>query len=165
MAVARAIDRLLERPVEIGSVPGVVAMATDADGTLYEGAFGERTVGVGPAMTLDTVFWIASMTKPIASIAALQLVEQGRLALDEPIGRVLPELDAPRVLTGWDADGAPLLRPARRLITLRHLLSHTAGFVYPIWNRDMQRYGEYVGRSDVAARRSDLPTGPLMFDP
>lgn len=165
MAVVTAIDYLLERAVATGSVPGVVAMATDADGTLYEGAFGERVVGAGPAMTLDTVFWIASMTKPVASVAALQLVEQERLALDEPIGRVLPELNSPLVLTGWDTGGAPLLRSARRPITLRHLLSHTAGFVYPIWNADMQRYAEYAGQPDVAARRADLPSAPLMFDP
>ena len=105
------------------------------------------------------------MTKPIASVAALQLVEQGRLALDEPIGRVLPELESPQVLTGWDGDGAPLLRPARRPITLRHLLSHTAGFAYPIWNRDVQRYAEYAGQPGMVARRADLPQGPLMFDP
>ncbi len=122
------IDAALSRAVEAGEVPGVVALAATENGVMYEGAFGRRDLPGGPAMTLDTVFRIASMTKAVTSVAAMQLVEQGKLRLDQPIGDVLSELAAPQVLEGFDSTGAPRLRPARRAITLRHLLTHTAGF-------------------------------------
>src|SRR5436305_10449608 len=136
------IDSVMRGAVEAGEVPGVVAMAATADGPLYAGAFGLRERGAGPAMTLDTVFRIASMTKAITSVAAMQLVEQGKLALDAPVPDIDPALGRPQVLDGFDAAGAPLLRPAKRPITLRHLLTHTAGFVYEFWNGDALRYVE-----------------------
>ena len=96
-------------------------------------------------MTLDSVFWIASMTKAITAAAGMQLVEQGKLSLDEPIGKVLPDLAAPQVLEGFDAKGEPKLRPAKKPITLRHLMTHTAGFAYDMWNGDMVQYLEKTG--------------------
>jgi methyl acetate hydrolase len=108
-------------------VAGVVALATNAAETLYEGAFGRRDITNTEPMTVDAVFWIASMTKAITATAAMQLVEQGKLDLDEPVGRLLPELAAPKVLEGFAPDGSPKLREASRPITLRHLLTHTAG--------------------------------------
>src|SRR5437667_1713112 len=128
-SVAR-IDALLSRAVEAGEVPGVVAMAANDGGVAYEGAFGVRDLAGGPVMTRDTVFRIASMTKAVTSVAAMQLVEQGRLSLDQPLGEVVPELAAPQVLEGFDASGTPRLRPPKRPITLKHLLTHTAGFGY-----------------------------------
>ena len=122
-------DAALRRACESGELPGVVAMAADGERVIYEGAFGRRSVGDPAPMTLDTVFWIASMTKAVTSVAAMQLVEQGKLALDAPLGDVLPELSAPQVLEGFDAGGAPMLRPARRPMTLRQLLTHTAGLL------------------------------------
>ena len=83
-------------------------------------------------MTTDTVFWIASMTKAITSAAAMQLVEQGKLALDQPVANILPELSPPQVLEGFDGSGEAILRPAKQAIMLRHLITHTAGFVYDI---------------------------------
>ena len=124
------IDSALRHAVDAKDVPGVVAMAATDKGLLYEGAFGTRDLGNGPAMTLDTVFRIASMTKAMTSVAAMQLVEQGQLTLDEPVPNIDPALGAPQVLEGFDAAGAPQLRPAKRPITLRHLLTHTAGFSY-----------------------------------
>ena len=108
------IDRVLKAATDRGDVPGVVAMAATRGGPWYQGAFGKRALPDGPAMTADTVFWIASMTKAITSTAAMQLVEQGKLSLDSPISQVLPELAAPQVLEGFDATGEPKLRPARR---------------------------------------------------
>ena len=138
-------DRVLARAVDAGDVPGVVALAADAGGVIYTGAFGRRAFGEGPAMTTDTVFAIASMTKAVTSVAALQLVEQGRVTLDEPLSERLPELAAMRVLSGFDAAGAPRFRAPGRPITLRHLLTHTAGFAYPTWNAALLRYQESSG--------------------
>ena len=79
-------------------------------------------------MTMDTVFAIASMTKAITATAAMQLVERGQLKLDEPASDIIPYLSGVGVLEGFGDDGQPIIRPARRAITLRHLLTHTAGF-------------------------------------
>ena len=159
------IDEVLKKATDRGDVPGVVAMAATRDGPLYQGAFGTRALPDGAAMTPDTVFWIASMTKAITSTAAMQLVEQGKLALDGPIAEVLPELAAPRVLEGFDAEGEPRLRAARRPITLRHLITHTAGFVYDIWNPQMGRYMERNGVPGIITCQNAALALPLTFDP
>ena len=160
-----SIDRVLEAAVERGDVPGIVAMAADRDGVIYQGAFGRRALPDGAAMTADTVFWIASMTKAITSTAAMQLVEQGRLALDQPIATVLPELASPQVLEGFDGAGAPRLRPAAQRITLRHLLTHTSGFVYDIFNPEMGRYMELKNIPNVISCQDATLALPLVLDP
>src|SRR6201984_651320 len=99
------VDQVLKAAIDRGDVPGVVAMATTREGPVYQGAFGKRALPDGPAMTVDTVFWIASMTKAITSTAAMRLVEQGKLSLDWPIAEVLPELAPPQVLEGLHAAG------------------------------------------------------------
>jgi methyl acetate hydrolase len=165
MAEFQKIDQVLRDATERGDVPGVVAMAATREGRVFQGASGKRAVPDGPAMTADTVFWIASMTKAITSAAAMQLVEQGRLALDRPIGDVLPELASPQVLEGFDAADEPQLRPARRPITLRHLITHTAGFVYDIWNPDMGRYMEKGGIPGIITCQNAALGLPLVFDP
>jgi methyl acetate hydrolase len=159
------IDTALRRAVEAGEVPGVVAMAATLDGPIYEGAFGERALGAGPAMTLDTVFRIASMTKAITSVAAMQLVEQGKLGLDAPVPDIDPTIGRPQVLDGFDASGAPMLRPAKRPITLRHLLTHTAGFVYEMWSANAKHYVEATGTPPVMSGRLAALQRPLAFDP
>jgi CubicO group peptidase (beta-lactamase class C family) len=116
-------------------------------------------------MTRDIVFRIASMTKAVTSVAAMQLVEQGKLQLDQPIGNVLPELAAPQVLEGFDNSGTPRLRPAKRPITLRHLLTHTAGFGYEFWNPDLGRYLAAVGRPSIVTGQLAALHAPLLFDP
>jgi len=165
MAVMTAVDQVLERAVEAGEVPGVVALAADDKGVVYEGVFGKREVGTGVDMTRDTVFWIASMTKAVTSVAAMQLVEQGKLELDEPLGKRMPALASPQVLEGFDAEGAPRLRPAKRPITLRHLLTHTAGFTYDIWNADMGRYMQHGGVPGIIECKNATLQTPLVFDP
>ena len=159
------VDAVLKAAIERGDVPGVVAMAATGDGAIYEGAFGRRALPDGAAMTADTVFWLASMTKAITSTAAMQLVDEGKLALDRPIADVLPELATPQVLEGFDPAGEPKLRPARRAITLRHLLTHTAGFVYDIWNAEMGRYMEKRGVPGIISCQNAALALPLVFEP
>jgi CubicO group peptidase (beta-lactamase class C family) len=159
------VDQVLKAATDRGEVPGVVAMAATREGPVYQGAFGQRVLPDGPAMTVDTVFWIASMTKAITSTAAMRLVEQGKLSLDWPIAEVLPELASPQVLEGFDAAGEPRLRPARRQITLRNLITHTAGFVYDIWNPEMGRYMEKAGIPGIISCQNAALMLPLVFDP
>jgi methyl acetate hydrolase len=165
MVVATGVDRVLEAAVTQGQIPGVVAMAADSKGIIYEGAFGSRAVGSEQGMTVDTVFWIASMTKAITSISAMQLVEQGAVSLDEPLGDKLPELREVQVLEGFDDNGRPRLRAPLRPITLRHLLTHTAGFTYDIWNPDMIRYEEVMSVPGIIECRKATLMSPLVFDP
>jgi CubicO group peptidase (beta-lactamase class C family) len=159
------VDQTLAAATQAQQIPGVVAMVTTDKETIYQGVFGKRALDAPAAMTLDSVFWLASMTKAITSVAAMQLVEQGKLALDEPVGNVLPDLASPQVLDGFDAGGKPMLRAARRPITLRHLMTHTAGFGYGTWNAAL---GQYMTQASVPATRSCLNRSllmPLSFDP
>jgi CubicO group peptidase (beta-lactamase class C family) len=160
-----AIDGLLHEAVSLGTVPGVVAAVADRSGVLHEGAAGVRRAGTDAPMGADTMVWIASMSKAITSAAAMQLVEQGKLALDTPISAVLPALAEPKVLTGFAADGTPQLRPASRPITLRHLLTHTSGHTYPFWNADCGRYEQHVGSPGIVSCQNAALEMPLMFDP
>lgn len=164
-AQSRQIDAALRRAADAKEVPGVVAVAANDKGVIYEGAFGTRNLAQGPAMTLDTIFRLASMTKAVTSVAAMQLVEQGRLQLDQPIGNVLPELSAPQVLDGFDDAGAPRLRPANRPITLRHLLTHTAGFGYEFDNADLVRYVKTTNTPPTSTGKLAALRLPLTFDP
>ena len=159
------IDQVLSDAVASGQVPGVVAVAANADGTIYQGAFGHRSAAGGPPMTLDTVFRIASMTKAVTGAAVMQLVEQGRIGLDQPAEEILPFLRQTQVLDGYDAAGKPILRAPRGTITLRKLLTHTAGFVYDTWNRDMNRYAAETGLPAARTARLEALSAPLGFDP
>jgi len=165
MIDAGALDALLRDAVEAGEVPGVVALAADAAGELYRGAFGRRALDAPAPMTADSLFWIASMTKAVTSVMAMQLVEEGRLALDAPLGGLLPGLAEPQVLEGFDAAGRPRLRPARRPITLRLLLTHTAGFSYNTWNPDIARFMAATGLPATRTHRLASLDAPLAFDP
>jgi methyl acetate hydrolase len=161
-----AADAALRQAVSEGRVAGVVGLAGSAQGELYAGAFGARSAAAGAAtMTLDSVFWIASMTKAVTTTAAMQLVEQGKLGLDKPAGEILPELAAPQVLEGFDAAGAPKLRPARGTVTLRKLLTHTAGFTYDIWDADNGRYRKYANVPSIITCKDEALKTPLAFDP
>jgi len=163
------IDQLLRRMSDAKEIPGVVATAATSKEVIYQGAFGKRDLSKDDAknneMTADSVFWIASMTKAITAAAGMQLVEQGKLSLDEPIGKVLPDLAAPQVLEGFDAKGEPKLRAAKKPITLRHLMTHTAGFAYDMWNGDMVQYLEKTGTPGVITCKNGALKTPIMTDP
>ena len=158
-------DKVLNEAVERGDIPGVVAAVTNRDATFYQAAFGERGLGQGVPMTFDTVFYLASMTKPITATAAMQLVEQGKLELDTPISKWAPDVAKIQVLDGWDANGEPILRAPKRDITLRHLMTHTSGFVYSLWDADFGRYVKAKNFPDLSTGEEAAYYPPLMFDP
>ena len=158
------IDAALRDATQARLLPGVVAMAANDGGVIYEGAFGSRQIGQPAPMSHDTIFSVASMIKLVTSVAALQLVEQGKLTLDGPVPAIDEALGAPQVLTGFDSVGVPQLRPAKRPITLRDLLTHTAGFTYPLWDAQALRYRRAIA-APPPRRNGAWPRTPLMFDP
>ena len=159
------IDAALAAAVGGDRIAGLAAAAADGHGTIYEAAFGRRNLDVPDPMTTDSVFRIASMTKAITAVAAMQLTEQGKLSLDQPAREILPFLTDTKVLTGFDKQGNPLLRAPRTQVTLRNLLTHTAGFVYDTWNADMNRYAAVTGLPPVRTGKLAALTAPLNFDP
>lgn len=165
MSLQQALDAVLQRGVQPGGVPGVVAGITNREGTLYEGAFGVRKIGSDAKMTKDSVVLIASMTKALTSVAAMQLVEQGKLDLDSPASKWLPALGEVKVLDGWNADGQPKLRAPKRPITLKHLLTHTSGFAYQFFNENVGKWQAATGAPGFASSAYASLTMPLMFDP
>ena len=165
MVNTSSIAAPLRHAAEAGDIPGVAAAAATRDGVIFEDAFGTRDLASGAPMTADTVVWIASMTKAVTGACAMQLVEQGKLSLDGAIAAVLPELGQVQVLEGFDAGGNPLLRAPKRPITLRHLLTHTSGFTYDIWNADMGRHMEAAGIPGIISCQNAALSIPLVFDP
>jgi CubicO group peptidase (beta-lactamase class C family) len=161
----KAIDDALAQGVASGTVAAAVGLAADTRGIFYEGAYGKRDLGAGEGVDQDTVFWLLSMTKAITAAACMQLVEQGRLSLDEPASKVLPELASPKVLGGFDDAGKPILRPAKRAITLRHLLTHTSGYTYANWSDKLPQYEKVTGQPDIAYSLNGAFAAPLEFDP
>jgi CubicO group peptidase (beta-lactamase class C family) len=159
------IDQALAQGVSSGTVAGVVGLAADARGLLYEGSYGKRDLDKDAAMTPDTVFWLLSMTKAITATACMQLVEQDKLRLEQPMSQVLPELASLKVLEGFDASGQPKLRPARRPMTLRHLLTHTSGYTYGNWSDRIPHYEKVTGMPDIAESKNGALSCPLEFDP
>jgi methyl acetate hydrolase len=159
------IDQVLQQKADAKEIPGVVAVAASGKEVIYQGAFGKRDLGKDDPMTTDSVFWIASMTKAVTTAGAMQLVEQGKLSLDEPIGKLLPDLASPQVLEGFDAKGEPQLRAAKKPITLRQLMTHTAGFCYELWNSDKATYLEKTGTPGITTCQNAALKTPLASDP
>ena len=159
------IDSVLATAVGGDRIAGLVAAAADEHGVVYQSAFGRRSVAAPARMTADSVFRVASMTKAVTAAAAMQLTEQGKLSLDQPAREILPFLAATKVLEGFDAAGQPVLRAPRSEVTLRRLLTHTAGFAYDIWDAALQRYQDVTGLPGIRSARLAALDAPLMFDP
>ncbi|EEN84365.1 serine hydrolase domain-containing protein [Rhodococcus erythropolis] len=160
------LDDVLARATQgADRVPGVVAMITDREGNIYEGAAGERTLGHGVPMTLDTTFALFSTTKAITGTAVLQCVEEGLLDLDAPAATYVPDIGELKVLDGFDAGGDPVLREPKRDITTRMLLLHTAGFGYDFFNESYNRLSQEHGQPSVITCSKAALTTPLLFDP
>ena len=158
---ATGIDEVLRTGIQRRNIPAVTATVATAGKFTYRGAFGTRDAASGIKVTPDSIFAIASMTKAVTSVAAMQLVEQGKVKLEEPLLKYIPEFAKLQVFDGYDSSGKPNLRPVRTPVTLQHLLTHTSGFCYDTWSEDMQKYEKAGG----AAPSGVAPLVPLMFEP
>jgi len=165
MPTIASIDKLFSQATESKAMPGIVAVAATDTGTVYEGAFGKRDLGKDAPMTVDSIVWIASMTKAITGTAAMQLVERGELSLDRPATEVVADLSTAKVLEGFDGAGQPRLRAPKRPITLRHLLTHTSGFAYEIWRQEIAQYQSVTNTPGITTCANAALTTPLVFDP
>lgn len=165
-ALKETLDQVLDRAVRrAGGVPGVVAMLTDREGNLYEGAAGVREVGKDTPMTTDTVFALFSTTKAITGTALMQLVEEGKVRLEDPVKEYVPEIADIKVLEGFDQSGEPLLREPRRDVTVGMLMLHTAGFGYEFFSHEDQKYREATGVPSILTSSFDSIKSVLLFDP
>lgn len=159
------LDAHLRSTVENGELPGVTAMVTTSEGTVYQAGFGESKRGSCTSMTPDSVMMLASMTKPITGLAAMILVERGDLALDAPARDVIPEVDDLVVLEGWDDNGEPIVRAPEKTVTLRHFLTHTSGLSYEFWNADIGRYQERKGIPEIITQEDAALFTPMIAEP
>ena len=162
---AAVIDSVLAASVGDGKIAGLVAAAACDSGVIYQSAFGRRDASLPRPMTTDSIFRIASMTKAITAAAAMQLVEQDKLSLDRPAKDILPLLAGTKVLLGFDVNNIPIMRSPRTQITLRNLLTHTAGFVYDTWNEELNRYAALTDLPACRTGKLEALTAPLNFDP
>ena len=162
--VRTSIDEVLQNAVDSGAVPNVAAIAADRDGIIYEGAAGPRAAGGSDPVSVDTHFRIMSMTKMVATVAALQLMERGDLDLDEPIETYRPEWAEMQVLDGFDGDTPRLRAPATKA-TVRHLITHTSGLGYWFFSEDIGRWEAHSGTPNVLSGENVIFSAPLIADP
>src|SRR4030095_6388919 len=155
---ATALSSFLKSATDRGDVPGVVVAVVDKNGLLYNEAFGKSSTVKNTRMTKDTIFNMASMTKAITSTAIMQLVDEGKLKVDDEVGKYLPKYKDPQVISKFnDADASYETRPAKRQITIRHLLTHTSGIGYGFSSPTLAKIMEKTKKTELDA--------PLLFDP
>ncbi len=155
------LDDALRSSLQKRGIPTATAIVANADHVTYSGVFGKRDSAGSVSAEIDSIFRIASMTKAITTTAALQLMEQGKVTLHEPVSKHLPELAKLDVLEGFDPSGKPMLRPAKTPIALRHLLTHTSGCAYANWSPTLTQYIKVSGSTP----RAVAPLNPLLFEP
>jgi CubicO group peptidase (beta-lactamase class C family) len=154
----KSLDDELQSAVDRKDAAGIVVLAADRKGLIYDGAFGVADIDAGTPIKSDSLFRIASMTKAVTSTAAMQLIEQGRFALDDPVAKYFPEFAKLQVFESFDpATGAYQLKPATNTVTIRHLFTHTSGLGYPFTSAILRDFKPRAGE--------DYPVGPLLFAP
>lgn len=165
-AVKQAADAVVDYSVHrAGGAPGVVAMATDRNGNFYEGAAGKRELGKDQPMTLDSVMAIFSTTKAITGVALMQLVEEGKVSLNDPVKKYVPEISEIQVLDGFDDAGHPKLRAPKSDATVGQLMLHTAGFCYEFFSHDDLKYRTATGIPTVVSSTFASVRTVLLHDP
>ena len=164
--IQQAADTVLGYSVNrAGGAPGVVAMATDRKANFYEGCAGKRSLGADPAMTLDSVMAIFSTTKALTGTALMQLVEEGKLKLDDPAKKYVPEIAEIQVLDGFDAAGQPKTRAPKRDITVNDLILHISGLCYEFFSHDDLKYRTAKGIPTVVSSTFASIRTVLLHDP
>ena len=162
----QAADTVLANTVgSAGGAPGVVAMVTDRNANVYEGAAGRRSLGGDAPMTTDSVMAIFSTSKAITGTTLMQLVEEGQVRLDDPVKKYVPEIAEIQVLEGFDAAGQPKLRAPKRDITINHLMLHTAGFSYEFFSADDLKLRGAKGIPSVVSATFASVKTCLLWDP
>jgi methyl acetate hydrolase len=151
------IDAVLQQAVDSGAVPNVVGVAADDEGVIYAGAVGPRAVGGDEPVNTDSVFRIASMTKMICTVAALQQRDRGNLHFDAPVDAYCPDFAAVKVLDGG-GDHKPSMRAPASRATVKQLVTHTAGLAYGFWNASIRRW-------EAATEGSNVFAAPMVADP
>ncbi len=164
MSLDQAIDTCITKAIENKVIPGAVSAVVNRDGLVSIRSHGVRSEATRSPMTDDTVFQIASMTKPITGTACMQAVERGLLKLDQPASEIIPWLGEVQVLEGFNETG-PILRKPYQPVTLRNLLTHTSGFTYEVWNSDMAAWKEHSGNPLTGSGKLASLHQPLSFEP
>jgi CubicO group peptidase (beta-lactamase class C family) len=167
------VDRYIGADIEKGIVPGGVLMIFKDGRRVYEKVWGERDPQAKTPMKADTIFRIYSMTKPITTVTAMMLVEEGRLALEEPVSKYIPSFGSVKVgMENKDADGKTRLDlvPARKPITIQDLMRHTSGITYGFFGEGAvkQTYVDqhvFIGDFDNAEFAERIAKMPLVYQP
>jgi methyl acetate hydrolase len=155
---ASAISSVIKAATDRGDVPGVAVAVVNKDGLLYNEAAGKSRTATNTPMAKDTIFNMASMTKPVTSVAIVMLLDEGKLKLDDEVAKYLPKWKDPVVISKFnEADASYETRPAKRPITIRHLLTHTSGLGYGFASPMLTKIMEQTKKTEL-----DLP---LLFDP
>lgn len=157
-AAKSAITEQLTAAVTRGDTPGVVALVVDRNGEIYSATAGQFDIASKKPMPVDAIFTIASMTKPVTSLAIMMLVDEGKIALDDPVSKFLPGFEHQQVITRFnEADGTYETRPAKRAMTIRHLLTHTSGIGYAFCSTIVAKLQEQTKKDEWEL--------PLLNDP
>ena len=168
------VTGMVQGAVESGEIPGAVVLIARNGKLVYQRAFGMQDMAKGTPMAMDSIFRIYSMTKPIASVAAMLLVEEGKLGLHEPISKYLPEWKEMKVGTEVFDPGTGattlLLAPAKRQITVQDLLRHTSGLAYGVFLPKTQigrlhQEAKVMAQPNLDAFCKTLAKLPLRNDP
>jgi CubicO group peptidase (beta-lactamase class C family) len=157
-AQPQPLDLELKQAIDRKDVAGIVVMAANRKGVVYQGAFGVADIEQAKPLEMDSMFRIASMTKAVTSTAAMQLVEQGRFAVEDPVEKYFPEFAKLEVFESFDPKtGDYKLKPATAPVTVRHLFTHTSGLGYPFTSAILRDFKPRAGEK--------YPVGPLLFEP
>ena len=158
------LKKILNRAVDSGQFKSLAASVASSDQILFEHACGTRDLEGTQPMLMDSIISIASMTKLVTTIAALQLQEKGLIGLDITADKYISDLTNPKILSGFQLNGSPKFRNATRAPTIRELMTHTSGYVYPWWNKDAKAASS-IGLYGSLDSENTLLNTPLAFEP